>query len=724
MSSNNSDNSDNFYSNIADQLDSLAVQLRNGPPQPVNNYLFFDAARLSILQQMQKDNVSEYALLKKAADQSASNPFYDDSGLCSMIMYLLSGNAAYAVQAYNRLLAYVFSDVDNPAGGINMNNVREYFIEACIIYGNIKPGLNIAQQADIEKYLYQYAYLSIGDSAHITNPANKNKGGFDLTDSDQCIGQYFGLALMDKLGLLNKLNSSASWLSGNILAGANAGQSISSIKTTILHYINDLAKGGEWFESSEYNPNTTVLLALGIYSLENSNDADILAILAAWNNLLPDMANAAMCSFNSIVGNNSIMSMRSEWGDNEKIGVLNSYKEAPYLAMLTYGLNKINNNTANTIASLLGNLLIADKVDLTSGYGMPIRQRYFYFVNPYLVKSAITYPQINFSSGVGLLRYVNADGDYFEVYSPNRNYIQHEYDLMGSIRFYSGAAKEYLIDHPITYGPPPQLQGALQNSINLYGIPAMLDDPADDSSLAANSSGTQKRFVSASWDSANKYIFAECQTSGRIYNKNAWHSPASWVNQCNRRIFYIEYQDSIYVFIHDRINVIDPKIAAAQNAYSGYLRDDASAIQNAQHGKLWIWHTPVLAGLNNSKNNFYWGTPKNNVVSVYLYCPTDNININSYDESSIWQMYSSIPKDQKKFQVQINLSDKNQYDELITCIVLRGSFAPNSSIFGVNNGINFAKLGALNVWFGGNSANNNTPGDNYYINDVVSYLKV
>ncbi len=205
-----------------------------------------------------KESHAWYALIKSNADRTGtSNELYNDYGQWCALVYQITGERAYGEKAVAKVLPLV-----TPA---NANYVREFYIEAVILYDWLLPAMTAQQKVDYEARLNKLAEYSLG----INQPVYT--GGFRLDDSDQTVGQYFGLALTDLALGTDYLSQSsqAGHLPKTPLGGLDTSDGTATVRNTIASYFAK-ANGGQWIESTGYNLGTNKLLLMGVGAIRTA----------------------------------------------------------------------------------------------------------------------------------------------------------------------------------------------------------------------------------------------------------------------------------------------------------------------------------------------------------------------------------------------------------------------------------------------------------------------
>ena len=93
------------------------------------------------------------------------------------------------------------------------------------------------------------------------------------TDSDQTTGCYFGLAFYS-LAFGDLHPPAAQWLARPDVGGLDAtARDRTTLRNAILDYV-EMAAGGEWIESQEYNLGTVRLLLIGAAGVQTASGGD------------------------------------------------------------------------------------------------------------------------------------------------------------------------------------------------------------------------------------------------------------------------------------------------------------------------------------------------------------------------------------------------------------------------------------------------------------------
>lgn len=645
------------YGKIADAFQTLADEFRKlapaspNPPAPLAGpqLPILTPARVAVLQRMQAENHAYWQVLKATADRTvAGNPIYDDLGQAAAIVYRTTGDKSYAAAAWAQLTKTMAAD------GRAANDVRQRYADYQLIFAWLADSLSADQTAQFGTSIQQWSNYSLG----IDQP--QYTGSFRLDDSDQTVGQFFGLCLQDALKLPpgNLLSQSTINLGTGKLGAPVGGLTAtaadsSTVRNTINRYVSELAAGGEWPESSQYDANTVRLLVMGWLAHCDLTGQNAFPEIAAW---IPDACRAALVDWTPG------LEARVLWGDNDHAtaGGPNLYKELPYLAALQAAANRVG---ASDEAAQIGGLIQA----LQQKYPQAVSQaeiHFFLFCDPYAPTAAYrtpAAPQENYSPGVGLYR--RLDGStLFLTFSPTGTEIDHMFSLVGSPRLFAGG--EWVLSEPISYGGTGQSWAS--NSIAVSGISSM----------------RQQGFVAQA--STAEYSYLNCLSVGPLYDASqSWSPPPVWCHELRRQILYLPKSNLIVCC--DRLDSEDPLVARPDLV--GYTAADAQRIKGAAHRHEWFWNCPAQPTV--ASNSFSYVTAGKQTVRFDWLSPTSTLSPVLVDESQAWAT-TGIPADQLHWDVQLNPTVEQQWDCIVWTIRLDPSAAapalvtPSSGVAGVS----------------------------------------
>lgn len=506
---------------LAAKLDALAARVAaievspepqpEPEPDPIPDPEFPAA---SPLRRMVEERHSLGVLLLKNADRAAvGSPVYGDSGQYGVLAYKATGDATYARSAWSLLLPAI----GRLAAG---NSIRESLLEYTVCLHEIRAALSADELAEGVAALDRAANIALG----IGQPAYK--GGFSVADSDQLVGQYFGLAAIDKLFGRDYL-SQTTGATGvpNIAIGGLVPTGTGTVRDTLARYA-DLASGGVWIESSQYNIGTLSLLLLGVQTVgpEHFPEFDTefwrRVAYAQIAEITPDLEDCF------------------QWGDCEGRGIY---------FRLFYRLNLLW-----MLGGVLGDLPEGRwcrwmATELSAKHGVDPWWRAYWFIDPY---QAIKEPpaEMSVDSAMGIYLRKTTD-ELFAVTFPAYTGVHHQIERFGDFALYRHG--KWVVDRPVGYGGN-FAQQQTGNCLLLCGLGPM----------AARGS-----FVDA--DRLHGWTY------GPYYHEGYYSSPPGFVKSYQRII----YRDGLDIVITDDVDgFVDPR---TQPKFDRYRAADQTRMKDA-----------------------------------------------------------------------------------------------------------------------------------------------
>jgi hypothetical protein len=185
---------------------------------------------------------------------------YASLGRWSALAYAMSGDRRFVPRSLKQLKG----DSNNFTRLISGNGLREWGIEYNLIYDWLYPGMSDAERDEFARYLRRVADSVMAE-------------GIRFHDSDQMVGTYFFLALVDQnLGTdyltrrLYDIDRQEMKRVGGLDASAT---DLSTMRNSLKQFVA-WGEGGAFIESSDYNRGTTELLYMGASALRNATGAE------------------------------------------------------------------------------------------------------------------------------------------------------------------------------------------------------------------------------------------------------------------------------------------------------------------------------------------------------------------------------------------------------------------------------------------------------------------
>jgi|GEM_PF-3770266 len=223
--------------------------------------------------------------------------------MASAVVYQASGDIAYAQDAYNVAVAIL-------KGGCcpnsNDNFYREALLRFCVLYEWILPGISDQQRGVFLALLKG----TMRDALHLSESPTPR--WVRLEDSDQVMGFYFGIWALHHITNGTDPEVEAAWndprMGGLEATGENT---TSTVRNAIRYYIHTMSAGGEYIESSEYNPGTSLIFLLGYKAM----------LVAYAHDYLPEIAEFADdYALRFIYMITPGLEDSYQWGDDERPG--------------------------------------------------------------------------------------------------------------------------------------------------------------------------------------------------------------------------------------------------------------------------------------------------------------------------------------------------------------------------------------------------------------------
>jgi hypothetical protein len=323
----------------------------------------------------------------------AATPPYGDLGQHNVIAWVMTGERKHVDLAVPKLLKLLTVD-PLPDG----NTVREYFAEAAMLYGWIRPVLTAEQNVEFEKRLNRWCEFSCAIN---TKPY---VGGWNYGDSDQTVGQYLGLLLCDQI------------------FGWEWTKRPDAIKAreAIRGYVAKSA-GGEWIESGAYNLGTLQIVLLGCYAAGIENFPEVAA-------MVPQLVEQCLATLTPDG------KAAYQWGDEEEPRGMHTPRRVALFGMLI-GL------TGDVQMQAVVDALVK-RPDLY----FHLCWRALYLYQPPAPPKPATYMLM--AEGNGHLSYKRG-GALFRAHFPKRIGIQHEVSYTADLQLYLDG--EWALTRPLGY---------------------------------------------------------------------------------------------------------------------------------------------------------------------------------------------------------------------------------------------------------------------------------
>lgn len=524
-----------------------------------------------------------------------------------------------------------------------------------------------------------------------------NDWGTGVGDSDETVGHYMGMVLLDLATQPDSQRPSGTYINGAIASNnwPVGGFDVTEYNPLTVHEVqgstirNDIARfigvaeGGEWIESGgDYNSGTVQLLTIGVEAIRTLTGVDYFPEVTAWYpQLIADMIH--QCT--------SDLTSSYIWGDNDLANV-RDFMPTKRLNMFAL----LSGAGPETVYSKYARKFVDDMVTMhgysTIDYGG--RLPYLFDPDGDRLDWRDYEPKCHYAPGMGIIYFRDGwdvDGSLFGAQMTTTTMVQHQDRYFGDFQLYRG--HEWAVTHVMNYGG---IDGEFANVMLIAGLSSM----AQHRGPVAQGSGTN-----------GEYAYIAGSTWGNFYipSDNAGPMPPVFLHEWTRSIFYLPSPDrsSDVIVVFDRTDADDPEaLPTGITRYRGggtfktdgypyneriritetYLFNDN--LTASVPLKQWIIHSPVSPTLNTG--SFTWntaGNPTSQAVRVDHILPASVTRTVINEFTDLWPNLGTEPNQlnrvaqdtEKKYQTRIVPSVEQQWDVFLNVISVR-----NASVSGTN----------------------------------------
>ncbi len=340
-------------------------------------------------------------------------PPFGDLGQWSLLAWKMTGEQRYAREAIARAASFDRDTADR-------NFTRECSAYFALHYLWLRDEMTQQERTAYEDKLRWWALGMLGRGQPGIRTLKE--------DSDEIIGHYFGLRLIDRA-------------LGSDYARQPAAEGVvdgPAMRERIRDFCK-MAQGGEWIESSEYNLGTLQLLLVGSTAIGIEEFPEVQSLLPQlaeqlrWQ-VTPDLADGV------------------QWGDLQEPHDLHLHGRVAVMALIC----GMGGDKDGKLAALLARL--TQERPIYPGYWVSLYRALWMFDPASLAKAGkLDEPQgLRVAKGTGLVIF-RRPATLLQVHMPSPPqplYIDHTVASFGDVRWWSGG--EWVIDHPLGYGPGPQ----------------------------------------------------------------------------------------------------------------------------------------------------------------------------------------------------------------------------------------------------------------------------
>ena len=486
----------------------LALSVISTYASAATNQLGWSSAQASRWATMRSQNHPFWQRLKSKADDPG---VYADNGMRDGMVYLITGNKAYAQSAYGHISHY--AGRNSSGSQPNRNGTRHAFGEMALMYSWVADALPAADKAHYRDILEHWSDL-------VFSPAH----GTRTVDSDELTGHYFGITLFALAIRSEDLARSNALLNMNPSAWAPVGGldatgiNRSTWRNTLAEYVK-ISAGGAWMEGSQYNTSTVRYLVeysrmINAFFGQDKFPEITALIPGIEQTLLQEMTPNRRDSF--------------QWGDIQDAHQLTTYHRVSLLALIS-DLTK-NSNMYDLFDTVFG--IWPSSSSLTP--------HFYLFLDPYASRSKINGQTSHNASGMGLAYHhtgwTNSDS-FFSSWHQTITKVDHETVAGGNFSLYRKG--EWTLGTPVTYSASSGFNNTLLMSGGL-------------------DSAKETRGQTA-YESGQDFLYHVGSTGGQTYRAGYYDPAPELIHEWTRSNLYLHNADgSDTVIVFDRINGSNP----------------------------------------------------------------------------------------------------------------------------------------------------------------------
>ena len=578
------------------------------------NQLGWSSVQAATWSQMRSQNHPYWQRLKSKAD----NPnVYADNGMRDGIVYLITGDTAYAQSAYGLISHYAGRNSSGTQA--NRNHTRHNFAALALTYSWIADALPSADKAHLRDILEHWSDLVFA-SNH----------GTRTVDSDEMVGHYFGI-VMFALAIQNEdptrsnalLNMSSN--AGVPVGGLDAtGINRNTWRNTIADYVKRAA-GGAWLESSQYNISTVRYLVeysrmINAFLGQDKFPEITTLIPEIEQTLLQEMTPNQRDSF--------------QWGDIQDVHQLTTYHRTSLLALIA-DITK-NSNTYDLFDTVYGSW----------PKNSSLVPHFYLFLDPYAPRSAMPSSWSSHNApGMGLAYHhtgwSNNDSFFGSWYQPITG-VDHGTTLAGNFGLYRNG--EWVLDYPRGYS----ISSGFSNTLLISGG---LDSAKETRGQTA-------------YESGQDFLYHVGSTGGQTYRAGYYDPAPELIHEWTRSNLYLHNADgSDTVIVFDRINGSNPLTDLTPHQRSRMpaapgnpTRVHIGHITAAGGKHQWIVHLDDASPQING-NTITWYSNKGEKIYLESFL-SSNYTTAVYDENNLYKggppnLFGTIKTSQLSYQLRL-----------------------------------------------------------------------
>jgi len=565
--------------------------------------------------------------------------------MSAAVVYQASGDRRYAQTAYT--IAYPNVSTHTPSEDDNF--YREILLRYSVLYAWASTGWTDEQRANFLAGLKSLAQ----DAVHTRGQPDYPR----LEDSDQQVGIYFGFWALHQITGGGDPEVEQLWNNPKVGGlDATAADVSSTSRNALKKFIGEMARGGEWIESTEYNPGTTLILLLGYAAMKITLQQD------HFPEMMPFLERYAL---RYVYFATPGLTNAYEWGDNENLRDFRTGLE------WTYPASEIEALTKGTPS---GGYIQGFLLDVVGKYGYGIEVNSKANISPYAIAMGYdpnlpraektSLPRTFYADGMGILAYrdgwANTDAAWFAHLMNTTTFVDHQPPYFGDFVLWRNG--EWAFTHPVGYAGAGLFADGT-NTIGFVNFPFWMSSMPEFKKITAEESGTGPDYV---------YVAGTTGGAAGLVTRGGFFTPPNFVHEWTRSLVALPSADkrSFTTVVFDRTHAQDPRTLKDFWMWENLYTKAAVGATVGKATKIveqW-WHMPVRP--NCADATCTWATPRNHLELDTLLPKTISrqvVDENVLATDSRWNS-PGVTTPERKYQVRISGASESPFQTWLTVV--------------------------------------------------------
>jgi len=525
-------------------------------------------------------------LWQDLSSQADRNDISGDSGYRDAMMYLITGDASRALQAYQRIRKYK-GRTKSGSEPYGRDETRQMFMRMAIMYDWIADALPAQDKADFKDILNHWTDLCLQDLPW----------GTRASDSDEAVGHYFGMVIFalaiqdeDPVRSAEILNANPGTATPPMGGLSSTGSNFNTLRNAITLFSNKAA-GGQWMESSQYNINTVHMLLTGVEAINNFVGSDMFPEITA---MYPAFAKAFVEELTPRLNDSY------QWGDVQnarslthfrRVGLMSSLaaiSNDPVASYIVWGPGGFYEDNAPTLAD----------------------EWVFLHADPYAPQIPPSGVTSHHASGRGMATHHSGWGNNDSFYTSmmaNKINVDHEIESLNNFGLYRNS--HWSITSPVGY--TSQDDSPYSNTLMVNGAFGLIREARGE----------------IAFEAGNQFLYHAGTTGGAPYSSSYYDPPPETVHEWTRSTLYLHNDDgSDSIIVFDRVNADHPQTKLTAAKYNRYRSREKGRLDQSGGNHQWLIHMPDSTPTING-DTINWTDIGGEVVTLKTYMQDYTIKV-------------------------------------------------------------------------------------------------